>query len=108
MDLALSSYGAHYEENQAAAMAELSRRLPELKVAGVQGLVWRAVSDDPRFDTANYHGEAERHWGLLRADGSAKPALAAFTDAVRAETSKTTVAVLLPPAGAKVARAGTP
>lgn len=105
VDLALSSYGSHYEETQAAVMGELFRRLPELKVAGVEGLMWRAVSDDPKFDTANYHGEAERHWGLLRADGSPKPAFEAFTSGVRAEASKT-VAVLLP-SGAQ-APAGTP
>jgi hypothetical protein len=107
VDLGLSSYGAHYEESQAAVTAALFQRLPELKVAGVQGLIWRAVADDPRVDTANYHGEAERHWGLLRADGSAKPAFAAFTSGVRKETARTAVAVLSPPA-AQIARAGTP
>jgi hypothetical protein len=107
VDLALSSYGAHYEDSQAAVMADLFQRLPELKVAGVQGLIWRAITDDPKFDTANYHGEAERHWGLLRADGSAKPAFAAFTTGVRVESAQTAVAVLVP-AGERVARAATP
>jgi hypothetical protein len=108
VDLALSSYGPRYEESQAAVMTELFRRLPELKVAGVKALIWRAVKDDPRFDTANYHGEAERHWGLLRADGSPKPAFAAFTAGVRAERSKSAAVGMLMPPAAQVARAGTP
>jgi hypothetical protein len=107
VDLGLSSYGAHYEDSQASVVADLFQRLPELKVAGVEGVIWRALADNPRFDTANYHGEAERHWGLLRADGSAKPAFAAFTSGVRAETTRAALAVLTP-ASTRIARAGTP
>jgi hypothetical protein len=93
MDLALSSYPtASYEANQAAVMRELFGRLGELKAAGVRGIIWRALTDDPRFDTTNYHGAAERHWGLLRADGTPKPAFAAFRDGVQAEASRPTVA----------------
>jgi hypothetical protein len=93
MDLALSSYpSTSYETNQAAAMSELFARLGELKAAGVRGIIWRALSDDPNFDTTNYHGVAERHWGLVRADGSPKPAFAAFRDGVQAEASRTTLA----------------
>jgi hypothetical protein len=106
VDLGLSSYGPHYEESQKNAIAELFERLPEMKAAGVEGIIWRAVADNPRFDTANYHGEAERHWGLLRADGSAKPAFAAFTSGVRAETARSAVAALTAASG--VARTGTP
>jgi hypothetical protein len=87
VDLALSSYpAATYEERQKAMIAQLFERLPELKAAGVQGLIWRQLADDPSFDTSNYHGVAERYWGLLRADGSNKPALAPFIEGVRAET----------------------
>jgi hypothetical protein len=106
VDLGLSSYGPHYEESQKNAIAELFERLPEMKAAGVEGIIWRAVADNPRFDTANYHGEAERHWGLLRADGSAKPAFAAFTSGVRAEAARSVVAALTAASGS--ARTGTP
>lgn len=86
IDLALSSYPASsYEQHQADVVAELFTRLPELKAHGVTGIVWRAIEDDPSFDTSNYHGLAERHWGVIRADGSAKPALRPFIDGIRRE-----------------------
>jgi hypothetical protein len=40
------------------------------------------LKDDPRFDTAKYHAEAEPHWGLLRADGSFKSAYATFVSGI--------------------------
>ncbi|HEY3119752.1 MAG TPA: hypothetical protein VGL15_03950 [Vicinamibacteria bacterium] len=93
MDLALSSYPtATYEKNQAAVIQELFTRAGELKAAGVRGIIWRAMNDDPNFDTTNYHGAAERHWGLVRADGTPKPAFAAFRSGVQAEASRPTVA----------------
>lgn len=86
IDLALSSYpSATYEAHQAAVVTELFARLGELKSLGVTGIVWRAMADDPAFDTSNYHGVAERHWGFIRADGSAKPALRPFIDGIRRE-----------------------
>ena len=88
VDLALSSYpAASYETRQAAVTAEMFKRLPELKAAGVRGILYRMIADDPKFDSSNYHGVAERHWGFLRADGSEKPAFAAFADGVRSETN---------------------
>jgi hypothetical protein len=88
VDLAISSYPAStYEARQARVARELRRRLPELKAAGVRGILYRSMADNPAFDTSNYHGIAERHWGLLRADGSKKPAFAPFAAAVRAESS---------------------
>lgn len=95
MDLALSSYpSARYEEHQATVLRQLFARLPELKGAGVQGLIWRAIVDDPRFDTSNYHGRAERHWGVLRSDGSPKPAFAVLRDGIRHETESQARAAL--------------
>jgi hypothetical protein len=86
VDLALSSYpAASYEARQAAVTRELFTRMPELKAAGVRGILYRMIADDPKFDASNYHGVAERHWGLLRADGSEKPAFAAFAAGVRRE-----------------------
>ena len=46
-------------------------------------IIWRQLADDPKFDTSHYHGLAERHWGLVRADGAAKPALALFVAGTR-------------------------
>jgi len=60
-------------------------RMDEFRAAGVQGMIWRMLVDDPAFDTANYHGEAERHWGLLYADGSAKPAFTPFLNGMLTE-----------------------
>jgi hypothetical protein len=88
VDLAISSYpAASYEARQAQFTSELRARIPELKAAGVRGILYRMIADDPKFDTSNYHGVAERHWGLLRADGSEKPAFADFAAVVRAESA---------------------
>ncbi|MDQ3070605.1 MAG: hypothetical protein M3R55_12870 [Acidobacteriota bacterium] len=85
IDLALSSYpGSEYEAYQEALVRQLFARMGELKTLGVNGIVWRSMVDDPAFDTSNYHGMAERHWGLIRADGSEKPAFRPFADGVRA------------------------
>jgi len=88
MDLALSTYpSADYEGRQAAVLRDLFNRMGELKGAGVTGLIWRQIVDDPRFDTSNYHGQAERHWGVLRSDGSAKPGFEVLRDGMRTEVA---------------------
>ena len=85
-DLAFSSYPSDgYETVQAQVVADLFARTWELKNAGVVAMMYRMVVDDPNFDTANYHGIAERYWGLLRADGSQKPAFAIFAAGVQNE-----------------------
>jgi hypothetical protein len=87
-DFAFSSYPAPtYEVYQDTVVQEIFGRLGELKAAGVRGMVWRMLSDDPNFDTSNYHGMAERSWGLLRADGSEKPSFASFLQGMQAEVS---------------------
>jgi hypothetical protein len=84
IDLALSSYPeSAYEAYQEAVIKELFARLPELEKTGVRGVIWRQLIDDPKFDTSNYHGLAERSWGLLHADGTPKPALATFVRGVQ-------------------------
>ena len=40
------------------------------------GLIYFQLRDDPAH--LGYFGPAERHFGLLRADGTAKPALDVF------------------------------
>ena len=88
IDLALSSYpSADYEAHQATVVREVFERVGDLKALGVAGIVWRSLVDDPKFDTSNYHGKAERHWGLLRANGSTKPAFRFFVDGVRREAA---------------------
>jgi hypothetical protein len=88
IDLALSSYPeASYAKRQADVVKELFDRLPELKRAGVQGLIWRQVADNPKFDTSNYHGIAERYWGLLHADGTPKPAFQPFVIGMQNEAA---------------------
>jgi hypothetical protein len=78
-DFAFSSYPEpSYERDQDTVVREIFARMGEFGAAGVQGMVWRMLVDDPTFDTSNYHGMAERSWGLLRADASPKPAFVPF------------------------------
>jgi hypothetical protein len=89
-DVGFSSYPAPaYETYQDLIVQELFARMGELKAAGVRGIVWRMLADDPTFNTANYHGMAERHWGLLRADGTEKLAYSAFLTGMRIELGET-------------------
>jgi hypothetical protein len=88
-DFAFSSYPeASYEGYQDKVVREIFRRRDELSAAGVQGMIWRMLADDPKFDTKNYHGVAERHWGLLRADGRPKPAFQSFLKGVQASSEE--------------------
>ena len=80
-DFAFSSYPEpSYELYQDTVVRDIFRRMGEFSTAGVQGMVWRMLADDPAFDTNNYHGVAERYWGLLHADGLPKLAFAPFRD----------------------------
>lgn len=89
VDLALSSYPAdEYEAHQETVVRGLFARVHELKALGVTAIVWRALVDDPDFDTSNYHGIAERHWGFMTAAGSQKPAFRPLVDGIRAETQR--------------------
>ena len=102
-DFAFSSYPeAPYELYQDTVIREIFARMGELREAGVQGMVWRMLADDPKFDTNNYHGEAERHWGLLNADGQQKQAFLPFLIGMRAEAD---LAAAAQPAPAPIAPA---
>lgn len=86
IDLGFSSYGGAYaktppfaggdgranEALQAEAIASIA------KVPDLDFVVYRALRDDPSFNTANYGGYAERHVGVVRSDGTKKPAHAAL------------------------------
>ena len=85
-DFAFSSYPEpSYLNDQDTVVRDVFARMDEFRNAGVQGMIWRMLADDPAFDTNNYHGEAERHWGLLHADGSAKPAFTPFLNGMLTE-----------------------
>lgn len=87
-DLALSSYPEpDYAQEQADELAELFDRSEELAQAGLVGVVYRTFRDDPNAMTAEYYGEAEKHWGLVRDDGSEKPALDVWIDGVQGGSS---------------------
>jgi hypothetical protein len=87
-DFAFSSYPEpSYAYQQDTMVKEIFAKLSELKAAGVRGMVWRMLSDDPTFDTSNYHGMAERSWGLLHADGTPKLAFYAFLNGMLAENA---------------------
>ena len=73
--MAFSSYG-DWEQQQARAVEGLLAQRAELQRAGVFGMIYFQLKDDPEH--VGYFGKAEPHFGLLRADGSAKPALEAF------------------------------
>ena len=86
-DLGLSSYpAADYEKHQARVLGLFFSRLGELKSAGLRGIIYRSWNDTPTMSTANYYGEGERHWGLVRTtEPGAKPAKAVWIDGVKAE-----------------------
>jgi hypothetical protein len=78
-DFAFSSFpDESYELSQDAVIRDIFRRMDEFRAAGVRGFVWRMLFDDPKFSLANYHKEAERHWGLINADGTPKLAFQPF------------------------------
>jgi hypothetical protein len=88
-DVGFSSYPEpSYEQDQDVVVREIFARMSEFREAGVRGIVWRMLIDDPQFDTANYHGAAERHWGLLHADGRPKRAFVPFRDGIAAEAAR--------------------
>ncbi|MDO8681097.1 MAG: hypothetical protein Q7R30_21470 [Acidobacteriota bacterium] len=86
-DFAFSSHPEpSYENYQDTVIRDIFRRMDEFRDAGVQGMLWRMLADDPAFDTNNYHGIAERHWGLLHADGSPKLAFTSFLSGMQRES----------------------
>jgi hypothetical protein len=98
-DFAFSSYPEpSYEVYQDTVVRQIFGRMEEFRAAGVQGMVWRMLADDPAFDTNNYHGIAERHWGLLHADGLPKLAFEPFLNGMLEAAAGTAPAVTVPEA----------
>jgi hypothetical protein len=73
--VAVSSHGG-WESEQAAILRDLHARRSDLLAAGVFGLVYFQLYDDPLH--RGYFGPAERHFGLLTRKGQRKPAFEAF------------------------------
>ncbi len=72
-----------WEREQAEALEDLARHANGLREAGVFGAVYLQLFDDPAHE--GYFGAAERHFGLLRADGSPKPAFAVLRRLARGD-----------------------
>jgi hypothetical protein len=88
-DIAASS---HWEpewlKHQNAVVASLFARIGEFEAAGVHAMVYRANKDNPSATTAEYYGEAERHFGLRwSSNGTTKPAYEAWRNGILAERS---------------------
>lgn len=75
--VAVSSHGA-WEAEQASAIRDLARHRGALELAGVFGIIYFQLQDDPEH--RGHFGAAERQFGLTDAEGRAKPALRAFRE----------------------------
>jgi hypothetical protein len=85
VDVGFSSYGGAYSKEppfaggdgrgndalQKAAIDGIVERAPAM---GLEFIVARSLKDNASFAVSNYGGYAERHVGVIRADGSKKPA----------------------------------
>jgi hypothetical protein len=90
-DVALSSYPEPgYLAMQRDNLQKFFTGLPALRDAGVRAMIYRSWSDAPGMSTANYYGEAERHWGVAHSGGSHKAAAKVWIDGVKAVRAGTT------------------
>jgi predicted xylan-binding protein with Ca-dependent carbohydrate-binding module len=98
-DIALSTYPEpDYLEHQRRVLSALFSRLNEFRAQGVAGVIYRSYEDNPNFDTNNYFGEAERHWGLAwPGTAGGKPGLKVWADGVRAEREQAASTTSAPP-----------
>jgi hypothetical protein len=86
-DIGLSSYPHEdHEEDQALALAGFFDRLGALVDAGVEVFLYRSLTDNPHYSTREYFGHAEGAWGLVHADGQAKPSVDVWRDGVARAT----------------------
>ncbi len=89
---ASSHWEPDYLNHQATVVGDFFRRIDEFRAAGVMGLVWRSFKDNPSAPTAEYFGEAERHWGLAWSDGRAKPAWTKWKEGAASAAGASTTA----------------
>lgn len=73
------------EAAQAKAIARFAELLPRLEAAGLKGVFYRGLKDS-RMDIKNYWGYFEHGWGVVRLDGSRKPAYDALMACARRAT----------------------
>ncbi len=73
--VAVSSHGG-WEQHQAEALRDVMDARDALREQGVFGLIYFQLQDDPEH--TGYFGDAERAFGLIDAEGRAKPAFYAF------------------------------
>jgi hypothetical protein len=102
-DVALSSYPEPgYLTMQRDNLRKFFAGLPALQDAGVKAIIYRSWEDSPDKATANYYGEAERHFGVAYSSGSRKAAAAVWIEgvkAIRAGTATTTASPSSAPSG---------
>lgn len=80
--VAVSSHGG-WEQKQAKALRDLSQASGALQEQGVFGVIYFQLQDDPEH--VGYFGDAERRFGLIGADGRAKPAFYAFRRLIQSQ-----------------------
>jgi hypothetical protein len=84
-DVALSSYpDSSYLTVQRDNLQKFFTGLAALRDAGVRAMVYRSWSDASAASTANYYGQAERHFGLAFSGGGQKAAAKVWIDGVKA------------------------
>ncbi len=85
-DIALATWPEpEYRDEQAQVIEGLFDNMSELKAAGVEALIYRAIVDEPTATTAEYYGQAETTWGLVDESGAAKPALDVWVQGIEEE-----------------------
>jgi hypothetical protein len=84
-DIALSSYpDSTYTTMQKDNLAKFFTGMSALTDNNVKAMVYRSWKDSPTMSTANYYGEAERHWGVVKSDGTWKPSATVWVNGVKA------------------------
>lgn len=78
--VAISSYGG-WDQTQKKMLAEVHGQTDALRAAGVFGVIYFQLFDDPEH--TGYFGSAEKKFGLLTEEGRAKPVLDVFRDMTR-------------------------
>jgi hypothetical protein len=85
-DIALSSYpDSSYLTHQSSELKQFFTGIGALEGAGVKAIVYRSWRNADNMDTANYYGQAERHWGLAYSSGDVKSAGKVWIAGVKAE-----------------------
>lgn len=87
-DIALATWPEpEYRDEQDQVVGDLLKdeTMSRLKAAHVEGIIYRAIIDEPTATTAEYYGQAETTWGLVDEDGTPKPALETWVQGIQEE-----------------------